>query len=101
MIWKGLGFLTFLLAIAGMAGFFFFEHGSRGAGLSAGAGLAVAAVANWYIGRALNKPLREAKANVFRRHSLYFIAMEWWSVPMLLMAIAALRLAVFPLTVSH
>lgn len=56
-------------------------------------GLSVAAVVNWFVGRSLNNGMREAKENVLKRHSLFFLPMEWWSVAMLLGSIFFLSVA--------
>jgi hypothetical protein len=41
-----------------------------------------AAVLNGFVGYTLNRPLRLSPAAAGRRHSLFLIPMEWWSVPM-------------------
>lgn len=100
IIWKGWGFLSPLIAVAFFfAGAFVGHHligtapKQSGAHYGAAFGLMVAAVANWFIGRSLNRTARESKANVLNRHSFFFISMEWWSIVMLLVSINQLNVA--------
>lgn len=91
IIWKGWGFLSILIALAGavigtiMTGLF--DHGGRSQALGIALGLVMAAVANWFVGRALNRSRREGNAGAFNRHSLFFMPMEWFSAAMLVGAI--------------
>ena len=43
--------------------------------------LAAGCAATWFVGRAFNRPLEEAGVSFSRRHSFFFIPIEWWSVP--------------------
>jgi hypothetical protein len=90
IIWKGWGFLSVIIAIVGaiIGGLIAEQIGGptsfrRGMAF----GFVVAAVANWFIGRALNQSRREGGAGVFNRHSLFFMPMEWSSGLMLFGAI--------------
>ena len=66
-------------------------------GLGLVAGLLAAAVVNWFVGiRLNNRPGRElidAKTGervvLRRRHSLFFVPMQWWSVPLAAGAVIA------------
>jgi hypothetical protein len=87
IFWRGWGILSPFIAIAG---FFAGAAFVGGLGLPRGlanypipAGLLVAAVGNWFLGRWLNQSRREAQAGAINRHSLFFVPMEWWSVVML------------------
>ena len=91
IIWKGWGILALVFAFAGgVLGMVLSEQVMRNKGPTAlywvAAGLVVAAIANWVAGRALNRSRREAGAALTNRHSLFWIAMEWWSVAMLALA---------------
>lgn len=88
VIWKGWGILSLIIAVAGgVLGGFLGDQIIRlkypTSLYPVAVGLVVAAGLNWFVGRALNKSRREAGAAVANRHSLFWIAMEWWSVVML------------------
>ncbi len=97
VIWSGWGILTVLIAalISGtfaVGGVSLFDMAGlhRWSGLPFGLGLLAAAAVNWWIGRRLNStPGRmltdQATGQTVvlrRRHSLFFIPMQWWSVPL-------------------
>ena len=96
IIWKGWGFLAIPIAVglAFLGGYLGYlvgapfgvdtEKFSTRFGMAVGC--TVAAVVNWFFGRWLNHSRREAQAGVLNRHSLFWIAMEYWSVPMLIAA---------------
>jgi hypothetical protein len=97
IFWKGWGILALLIGAAGFFGgillgdaLFRRTQNVQVTYLVGAAALLVAATVNWFAGRALNRTRREAGASAFNRHSLFWIPMEWWSVPMLIMAVVAL-----------
>jgi len=100
IVWKGWGILSVLVAAATFfAGAYIGDaligsapH-SSGVRYGAAFGLAIGAVVNWFIGRSLNQPKREAAAGVFNRHSLFFVPMEYWSIALLLVSIVSLQMA--------
>jgi hypothetical protein len=92
IIWKGWGVLAVLLAVAGFfAGILIsdnsFMRGTPQATYPVAAGMVIAAAINWFAGRALNRTRREVEVSKFNRHSLFWIPMEWWSLPMAFVAI--------------
>ncbi len=103
VIWSGWGILTVL--IAALVGGTFSVGGTalletaglhRWSGLAVGLGLLAAAV-NWWVGRRLNgRPGRRltnqatGQTVVLRwHHSLFFIPMQWWSVPLAIAGVLA------------
>jgi hypothetical protein len=88
IIWRGWGILTPLIALACVAGPVALAGSSSLAPIAFGASLVLAAVLNWLLGQKLNRPLREADFDHGRRHSFFFIPMEWWSVAMLIGAVS-------------
>jgi hypothetical protein len=88
IFWRGAGiftFIIFLLAVAAIWAENEVLH-IRSAALSAGT-MAVAGVANWFAGNALNRDMREAGTSPFQRHSFFFLPMEWWSLGFIAFAI--------------
>src|SRR5215472_14140682 len=84
IVWKGWGFLVIAFAVIGFVlGAFVgtrvigFGPHRQGGQYGVAIGLAIAAALNWYIGRSLNRPFREAKAGPAEKHSLCLIPMEW------------------------
>lgn len=105
IIWSGYGVLSVLIAFAGVVlGAAGIEPLIEGAalGLPPGTGLALglalAAVANWFVGVRLNgRPGRElidpktgGRVVIRRRHALFWIPMQYYSVLFALLAVAAL-----------
>ncbi len=105
VIWSGLGFLTVVIVIligapvTALVGMALKAFGlGRYVGLAFVIGLLAAAGVNWGVGRWLNnKPGRQlidpATGNTVilrQKHRLFFIAMEWWSVPLVAFAAIAL-----------
>jgi hypothetical protein len=88
IFWRGAGILTLIIFIvAFLADLALHEiFNVRNAYISAGT-ITLAAVANWFLGNALNREMREAGTSPFKRHSFFFIPMEWWSLPILAFAI--------------
>ncbi len=97
VIWSGWGILTVLItalvygtvsaAGAALPG----TTGQQGwTDLAFGLGLLAAAAVNWWVGRRLNggpgRVLTDQATGqtviLRRRHSLFFIPMQWWSVPL-------------------
>lgn len=110
IIWSGWGILSVLIAVVVGGGVtavlmpVFVGLGlDRLSGLAVVVGLLAAAAANWMVGRHLNsRPGQELidKATgqtvvLRRRHSLFFIKMEWWSVPLVAVALFILFATVF------
>jgi hypothetical protein len=68
-------------------------------------GLLAGAAANWYVGKRLNsKPGRELvdpatgeRVVLTRRHKLFWIQMEYWSIPVALLGIGFMALTIFVL----
>lgn len=97
IIWSGWGFLSVVIAVV-VGGLttaltvLGLEKLGLGTwtGMGLVAGLAAAALVNWLVGIRLNqRPGRElidAKTGervvLRKRHSLFFIPMQWWSVPL-------------------
>jgi hypothetical protein len=97
IIWKGWGFLSVVIAAAFFFAFGYLGHliigespHRNGVQYGAAVGLVIAAVVNWFVGRSLNRGNRTAGANVFSRHSLFFVSMEYWSIAMVLGSITFL-----------
>ena len=103
IVWSGFGILAALFALLGIvAGVALVDGtGGVGIGLSENAGLALglvlAAVVNWLVGAWLNhRPGRElidAKTGeriiLRRRHRLFWVPMQYWSVVMVVFAALA------------
>ena len=103
IIWSGWGFLSVVFAVLGAAGGIGLVDGTGGLGLGltedAGfaLGLAVAAAVNWLVGVRLNRrPGRELidprtgeRVLLRRRHRLFWVPMQYWSVAMLVFAVLA------------
>ena len=103
LIWSGCGILTVPLVVAASFTVTALVHGLLIAAgrpdlvfVAFSLGLAAAAWANWLVGRRLNgRPPRELldpKTNervlLYRRHKLFWINMEYWSVPVPLLALS-------------
>lgn len=110
IIWSGWGILTVVIAVlvgGGVTALLFPAFEALGlhriSGLAVMLGLLAAAAANWVVGRRLNtRPGQElvdkatGQTVVLRRtHSLFFIRMEWWSVPLAIVAAIVLYAVVF------
>lgn len=93
IIFRGWGILSILIAagcvllFAYLGKVFWGSIHANTVQLGAALGFFVAAAANWFLGRSLNRPKREAGAGVLNRHSLFFVPMEWASVIMLIAGI--------------
>lgn len=96
IVWSGWGALTILIlgvvsiVVGAMLQLTFIALGvPQMAFLAFSAGLFAAAAANWFVGKRLNgKPGRELldpatgeRVLLTRRHSLFWIRMEYWSIP--------------------
>lgn len=103
IIWSGWGVLTALFAVGAVAGGVLLEAVLRPIGLPAQSGLIIgwliAAVVNWLVGTRLNNgPARELvdprtgqHVILRRRHTLFWIPMQYYSVLMVILgAIAVL-----------
>jgi hypothetical protein len=53
-------------------------------------GLFAAAAVNWVVGRELIDPVTNERVLLTRRHALFWIRMEYWSVPVALAAFVPL-----------
>ena len=94
VIWRGWGILSVAIAAifffaGGYLGSYFFgvTPGRHGALYGVAVGLVVAAVANWFAGNSLNRPLREAGVGIWKQHTLFFMPMQWTSSVMLMGAV--------------
>ncbi|MFC0406761.1 hypothetical protein [Roseomonas elaeocarpi] len=108
VIWSGWGILTVVIValvggsvtaiLANLAG-----PGSSAAGYALAVGLLVSAVVNWFVGQRLNAapgrelvdPATGQRVTLRRRHSLFFVPMQWWSVPLVVVASVALGAMLF------
>ncbi len=104
IIWSGFGGLVVVLALVGYGMGFAVGSGlsgGTGAGGSIGgaAGLLLGAAAIWFIGRRLNDPRRDRilvdpqtgeSVALRRRHTLFWIPMQWWAPFLALIAVVAL-----------
>ena len=110
IVWSGLGVLVIVIvavvggAVAALVGAVLGtapaeQLGGLGFGLG---GLAAAAV-NWLVGRRLNSgagrvlldPATGQQVVLRRRHSLFFIPMQWWSVPIAAISVVMLMSGLF------
>ena len=103
IVWSGLGWLSVVFAVLGVAGGVALVDSSGGLGVGLtendgfAIGLAVAAVVNWLVGIGLNRrPGREMvdaqtgeRILLRRRHRLFWVPMQYWSVAMLVFAVLA------------
>ena len=101
LIWSGGGILAVVFAAVGALGGIALVDGTGGlgAGLSEEAGFAlglvVAAVVNWFVGvsldRRVGRELIDAKTGerviLRRRHRLFWVPMQYWSVVMVVFAV--------------
>lgn len=109
LIWSGWGFLTILIvmvtsiAIGGLLQAILVAVGRPDLTyLAISAGIFAAAAANWMVGKRMNgappRVLLDTATNervvLQRRHKLFWIRMEYWSIPVALMAFVPL-LALF------
>ena len=99
IVWSGWGALTIVIVgvvaivVGALLQMIFVALGvPQLAFLAFSAGLFAAAAANWFVGKRLNgKPARELldpatgeRVLLTRRHSLFWIRMEYWSIPVAL-----------------
>ena len=103
VVWSGLGILAAVFAALGAAaGIALVDStGGLGYGLSEEVGFAlgliIAAVVNWFVGVRLNRRPGRHMVDVDtgeriilrRRHRLFWVPMQYWSVAMLVFAILA------------
>ncbi len=103
IVWSGFGFLSVVFAVLGAAGGIALVDGTGGLGLGLtedvgfALGLAVAAAVNWLVGIRINRrPGRELidpqtgeRLLLRRRHRLFWVPMQYWSVAMLVFAVLA------------
>jgi len=87
LIWKGWGILTPIIVVVAVL------IGYVAGGYGAIVGCIVAAIVNWFVGQAFNRPLREAGLGGGRRHTFFWIPMELWSIAVLAYALFALVVA--------
>lgn len=101
IIWSGWGVLSALIAAAGMAGSVLLDPALARVGIPTPTGVVlvwiVAVGANWWLGTRLNgRPGRElvdprtGERVILRpRHTLFWIPMQYYSVPMVLLGALA------------
>jgi hypothetical protein len=87
IVWRGWGILPVVIA-----GLTFLVMIGVDSGLKLRSDLLMASIAiagglaNWFVGRWFNRPLEQAGVGYWKRHSLFFIQMEWWSLFFLFVA---------------
>ncbi len=87
IIWRGAGIVTVIIvAVLTVACMYLGHHliggpHFQGRAYGASVGLLFAAVANWFVGTAANRDEGG--------HSLFFIPMQWWSIPMAFFAVTS------------
>ena len=80
IVWRGWGLLPVVIAALALAAMMTLDEFRLRSHWIQGAPAFAAAVANWFVGRAFNRPLEQAGIGYWKRHWLLFIQMEWWSV---------------------
>ena len=99
IVWSGFGFVTVIFGIVAVGLGIMLGSAGLAEGYGLGLGLLIAAVGNWFAGKALNDPARgremiDAKSGqrvIFRpNHSLFWIPVQWWSVVLALGGLAVL-----------
>ena len=92
VIWSGWGFLTVIITLGGAVIGQLFLGDRYGIGL----GFLLAAIANFLAGRKLNDPSKDKivvdektgeRIALKRRSTLFFIPMEYWSIPVAIIAV--------------
>jgi hypothetical protein len=104
IIWRGLGFLVLVIAVAFGLGANLLADKFRGDGYweqnawPLAASLGISGVACWFLGRKLNKPARKENGDHRRlwTHDLLFLRMEWWAFPLIALAVASVVLNFTP-----
>lgn len=101
IVWRGWGILAVLIAAIGLFGGVFVGVKLLGSGsgwdggrIGIAIGLAIAAVANWFVGKSVNDNLRLQGVTAIKRHTLFFIPMQWWSIAMVMGSIFYLQAAI-------
>jgi hypothetical protein len=79
LFWRGQGIVTFIILMAAVALVYFVQGplSTRNVYLSCGIILAAGAL-NWFVGRAAYSELGDQP--FWKRHSLFWIPMEWWTL---------------------
>lgn len=106
IVWSGWGILVVPLVVV-TVGIFGFATGAAGLNEVGGiiAGFLVAAPLTWLLGQKLNGPdasrtlvdPETGEAVVLRRrHSLFFIPVQYWSIPCVILAVVLLALLLMP-----
>lgn len=78
IVWHGWGVLTVLIAAMALALGGAVLKGTMPEAYAMATALAIGAVANWFVGRWLNRG--------GARHKLFWVPMEWWSLALLAFA---------------
>lgn len=81
IIWRGYGMIVPILAIVGIYGAAELEA-AFGTFTASSLFYGVGAIVLWFAGRAMNRPY---KPGLGRGHSFFFFAVEYWSIPLVLM----------------
>ena len=99
IIWSGYGILApVLMAVVFIITNLLGEAAGVPGNIGGPAGLVFAAVACWFVGKRMNDPakdrllLDEATGEnvlVRKRHTLFWIEVQWWAIPCLGLAVAA------------
>ena len=117
VIWRGWGILVIpIVALTGIPVIVILNLAAAGLKLPAwtgflalALGLFAAAAANWFIGKRFNgapgRELIDPKTNervvLKSRHSLFFIQMEYWAIPLALLGVFAFISAILTAVVGH
>ena len=86
IVWHGWGILTVVCGSAGLLFAYMTESAGLAQGYAFGLGLLIAAAINWFLGTHFN--------NISNGHKLFWIPMQWWSVPAAAFGIVLLALQV-------
>lgn len=110
VVWSGLGLLAVVFGVLGAFGGAALVNGTGGLGLGLpqdvgiALGLGVAALVNWFVGVSLNRragrELIDAQTGerviLQRRHRLFWVPMQYWSVVMAVFAILVITSSQVP-----
>lgn len=99
IIWSGYGiFVPILMVVVFLITNLLGEAAGAAGTITGPTGLVLAAVACWFVGKRLNNPTKDRvlldetsgeSVVVRRRHTLFWIEVQWWAIPCLGLAVAA------------
>ena len=84
-VWRGGGIVTLIILFSGALIAHSLFPDNR---LALAAAFFIGALVNWIIGVTLNRQLRNAGVAPLKRHWLFLVPMEWWSLAFLAVAAA-------------